>query len=120
MPSRKGSPNSGATVVTGRFYQIKYMFMGLPIAITGMVGDKDWLWWVDSEHAKSFSFRQQSHDIDLLTVRREVRTSGVFWYAYRKFRGKLYKRYVGKEITLEALKAAYAALDEKIDKDDTV
>lgn len=120
MPSRKGSTNRGQNKLVGNFYRIRYEFMGKVILIQGFIGDANWSWWITSEHAQSFTFELKPYDGDLMTVRREKRAKGSFWYGYRKFHGKLFKRYVGKDVTLDKLRAAFTAIDEKIDNDDDV
>lgn len=38
-----------------------------------------------------------------MTVRKEVRSGSVCWYASKRFAGKLYKTYVGQQITRDLL-----------------
>lgn len=38
-----------------------------------------------------------------MTVRKEIRSGKVHWYAYKRFGGKLFKRYVGQLPTYQAL-----------------
>jgi len=52
----------------------------------------------------------------LITLRRELRAKGQFWYAYKKVNYKLHKVYVGKsqELSTETLSNAVVAMREKI------
>lgn len=82
---------------------------GLPPVI---VGSAAWYIWLADQQNQSFSF---SGHIGTFTARREQQRQGWYWYAYRKYGGKLRKAYLGKSetLTIEHLHAAAAVLTGK-------
>src|SRR5713101_5467268 len=74
-----------------------------------LVGSAAWYIWLADQHNQSFSFR---NDLGTFTARRERQRQGWYWYAYRKYEGKLLKAYLGKSetLTIEHLHAAAAVL----------
>lgn len=81
--------------------------------ITLAPGSPAWWAWLDDPSTRSFAF----HSPDgRFTVRKERKQrGGVYWIAYRKVRGKLHNRYLGRsaDLTLErfnAVAAYFAAL----------
>ena len=69
-------------------------------------------WYAWLEQHRSFCF-EAPHAT--LTVRKERRPGGWYWYAYRHRQGKLHTAYLGKsaELTLERLNETAAALERK-------
>ncbi len=68
-----------------------------------------WFEWLDG--VASFSF--QSRSGDACTVRKEmVQRGGAYWYAYRRARGRMAKRYLGRtaDVSLARLEEVAAAL----------
>ncbi|MBA3947012.1 MAG: hypothetical protein H0X37_20920 [Herpetosiphonaceae bacterium] len=72
----------------------------------------DWVAWL-AEHTTFYLESSQG----TLTARREVRGPAHYWYAYRRYHGKLYKSYLGKaeEVTRERLQMIAQALADKAD-----
>lgn len=73
-----------------------------------VVGTPDWYHWL--AQASTFAFLS---DRGTFTARKERRQRGsVYWQAYRKQQGKLYRRYLGKteQLSLERLNAVAFAL----------
>jgi len=79
-----------------------------------LVGSAAWYIWLANQQNLSFSFR---NDLGTFTARREQQRQGWYWYAYRKYEGKLLKTYLGKSetLTIEHLNAAAAVLTGKSD-----
>ncbi len=79
-----------------------------------LVGSAAWYIWLANQQNLSFSFR---NDLGTFTARREQQRQGWYWYAYRKYEGKLFKTYLGKSetLTIEHLNAAAAVLTGKSD-----
>lgn len=73
------------------------------------VGSPAWFRWLENDTPRSFSYRAPQVT---LTLRRENKRNGEYWYAYRTRQGQLGKSYVGKssELTVERLRAAAARL----------
>ncbi len=69
-------------------------------------------WWNWLQKASSFYYQTDMP----FTARREKRRQGVFWYAYRRSQGKLYKMYLGPfhQLTDERLAEAARQLADKI------
>src|SRR5690349_5684690 len=67
-----------------------------------------WYNWLD-QHS-TFLFRLPFVHF---TARKEKRAGGFYWYAYRRYQGKLRTAYLGKtrELTFDRLSAVAAALD---------
>ena len=57
------------------------------------VGSAAWYTWLADRQNLSFSFR---NDFGTFTARCEQQRQGRYWYAYRKYEGKLLKVYLGK------------------------
>ena len=78
---------------------------GKPIA----VGSRAWFAWLADPAHQSFSYQSP---LGTLTVRREKKRNGDYWYAYRTHESKLHKEYLGKpaELTVERLQEAAANL----------
>jgi predicted ATPase/DNA-binding CsgD family transcriptional regulator len=72
------------------------------------IGTAAWYSWL--EQYRSFSFEAGSLTF---TARKEQRPGGWYWYAYRRSRGKLHSRYLGKseELTLQQLTETAAAFE---------
>ncbi len=79
-----------------------------------LVGSAAWYIWLANQQNLSFSFK---NDSGTFTARREQQRQGWYWYAYRKYEGKLLKTYLGKSetLTIEHLSAAAAVLTGKSD-----
>ncbi|MFL5656786.1 MAG: ATP-binding protein [Ktedonobacteraceae bacterium] len=77
-----------------------------------IVGSAAWYTWLADEQNRSFSFRNH---LGTFTARRERQRQGRYWYAYRKYEGKLRKAYLGKPetLTIEHLHAVAAVLTGK-------
>jgi hypothetical protein len=56
-------------------------------------------WWTWLETAIAFSYRPP-HSLYALTVRKEKRRHGCYWYAYAKIDSKLHNAYLGHAQTL--------------------
>jgi DNA-binding SARP family transcriptional activator/tetratricopeptide (TPR) repeat protein len=67
------------------------------------VGSPAWFAWLDNAIHSSFSYRT---DLGSITIRRERKRNGWYWYAYRAINNKLHKIYLGKsdELTAERLR----------------
>src|SRR5690349_2789869 len=76
---------------------------GQPISIP--IESEAWFHWLATENNQSFAFR---HALGTLTIRRERKRYGWYWYAYQKRNGRLRKAYVVKseELTLQRLTIA--------------
>jgi hypothetical protein len=74
------------------------------------VGGREWSSWITASTA--FYFFSPA---GTFTARKELRSGGWYWYAYRKHQGKLYKRYMGKseELTNELLVETAEQLDSR-------
>ncbi len=79
-----------------------------------LVGSAAWYIWLANQQNLSFSYR---NDLGTFTARREQQRQGWYWYAYRKYEGKLLKTYLGKSetLTIEHLNAAAVVLTGKSD-----
>ena len=75
------------------------------------VGSPAWCFWVQSPR----TFYYESN-VCSFTARAERRGSGLYWYAYRRRDGKLYKRYIGMppELTLDRLHQVAVALADAV------
>ena len=75
------------------------------------VGGREWSEWITSHTAFYFQ-----HPAGTFTARKELRSGGWYWYAFRKHQSKLYKLYMGKseEITSARLVEIARLLDERI------
>ncbi len=64
------------------------------------IGSILWFEWLSN--AKKFSFK---HPTEGFVAQHEIRRNHLYWYAYKRRNGKLYKAYLGKtkELTLERL-----------------
>lgn len=85
-----------------------------------LVGSAAWYIWLADQQNLSFSFRNDA--AGTFTARREQQRQGWYWYAYRKYEGKLLKTYLGKSetLTIEHLNAAAAVLTGKSGHADTL
>jgi hypothetical protein len=74
-------------------------------------------WWVWLETAACFSYAP-THTVYRLTVRKEKRRHGDYWYAYLKNDSKLHNAYVGRSaaLTSERLAQVMQKLLEKVDQ----
>ncbi|GHO44936.1 hypothetical protein [Ktedonospora formicarum] len=70
-----------------------------------------WWRWLEEGEQRTFRFE---HSLGTFTARREQKRSGYYWYAYRKYQGRLYKTYLGKaeELRLDCLERAAYTLSE--------
>jgi len=73
------------------------------------IGSTAWFTWLAEPNNSAFSYH--THNM-VVTVRREERSRGRYWYAYRRQEGRLRKVYLGKteELTRDRLHTAVAAL----------
>src|SRR5215467_15616880 len=80
------------------------------------IGTAAWYTWL--ERHRSFSFEA---DRLTFTARKEQRPGGWYWYAYRRYQGKLRTSYLGKseELTLERLTTAAQTLERAGDAPDS-
>lgn len=71
-------------------------------------------WWAWLETASAFSYRPP-HSLYALTVRKEKRRQGSYWYAYLKVDSKLHNAYLGRSqaLTPERLNQVLQTLLEK-------
>lgn len=82
-----------------------------PVALDGTplapiaVNSADWYAWLAHPETRSFQFPSPYGSV---TVVREQRKRGAFWYAYGSIEGKLHKTYLGRSqaLDLEGLQAA--------------
>ncbi|QBD80782.1 hypothetical protein EPA93_34375 [Ktedonosporobacter rubrisoli] len=76
------------------------------------VGAHDWYAWLEAQEASSFAYRTP---YGAMTVRRESRQGGWYWYAYRLQGTRLRKVYLGKagELTPQRLSQAITKLTDK-------
>lgn len=67
------------------------------------VGSLEWFTWLETH--RSFAYKSGDGTI---TVRKERRSGGWYWYAYRRYQGKLYSTYIGRseDLTPERLESA--------------
>jgi LuxR family maltose regulon positive regulatory protein len=74
------------------------------------VGSPAWWDWLTDQ--KRFYYQADTP----FTARQEKRRNGMFWYAYRKHQGKLYKVYLGtsNQLTGERLAQVACQLADKI------
>ena len=82
-----------------------------PAAAPIPVGSSAWFAWLaDPAHA-SFAYRTAAGSV---TLRRERRGAGWYWYAYRSRGGRVGKVYAGKaeDLTVERLRLVAAALTD--------
>ena len=94
-----------------RFDNLLYQQNGQEYSV--MVGTQDWFAWLNT--VSTFSF---SNEYGTFTARKEPpgnRRGGEYWKAYRTYRGKLHRAYLGKSetLTLERLNAVAAALTKE-------
>ena len=80
-----------------------------PAAAPIPVGSSAWFAWLADPAHPSFAYRTAAGSV---TLRRERRGAGWYWYAYRGQGGRVRKVYAGKaeELTAERLRALAAAL----------
>jgi hypothetical protein len=73
-----------------------------------LVGSPRWFTWLSTGPTFYYETRHAS-----FTACRERRRRGYYWYAFRKGNGKLYKRYLGRdiELTAERLSSVAQALE---------
>lgn len=74
------------------------------------VGSAQWFTWLKDETHQTFHF---VHSTGGFTARKELKQRGdCYWVAYRQFKNKLHKTYLGKSVCLTAdhLDSASAAL----------
>ncbi|NDJ75768.1 MAG: hypothetical protein GYB65_05880 [Chloroflexi bacterium] len=78
------------------------------------VGSAAWRNWLTGQ--KRFYYQADTP----FTARQEKRRNGMFWYAYRKHQGKLYKVYLGasNQLTGERLVQSARQLADKIAQTD--
>lgn len=62
------------------------------------VNSAEWFEWLDQTTHTTFLFR---HLETTFTARKEKRRGGWYWYAYRRYQGKLYSAYLGKSSELQ-------------------
>lgn len=77
------------------------------------VGSRAWFKWLQEPTTRSFAYQSTRAEAAIhLTLRREQKRNGEYWYAYRTHHGKLRKAYAGKseELTPERLGAVTDAL----------
>lgn len=68
------------------------------------VDGPEWLSWLESHTAFYFA-----SPVGTFTARRELRSGSWYWYAFRRYRGKLSKVYLGKSVELTSSRLAAAA-----------
>ncbi|HEY1292090.1 MAG TPA: LuxR C-terminal-related transcriptional regulator [Chloroflexota bacterium] len=68
------------------------------------IGSQDWFAWIDAHDA--FSYKGTG---GVFSARRERRHGGWYWYAYRKWRGRLQKEYLGLPGDLTLPRLAHVA-----------
>jgi predicted ATPase/DNA-binding CsgD family transcriptional regulator len=73
------------------------------------VGGAEWWRWLEAPASSSFRFE---HGLDGFTARREQRSGGWYWYAYRRRDGRLNKAYLGRatELSPDRLHSVSGAL----------
>lgn len=120
MPERSGKANRWHTTVHGHFVNHWYELFGQRQYDQFFLTDARWQKFLIHPDTKSFTYMNVNMPTSLITLRREKRANGQFWYAFKKVNGKLYKVYAGKseELTYERLQEALKALQAKIWKAD--
>jgi LuxR family maltose regulon positive regulatory protein len=86
---------------------------GTPEPLRDIPDSPAWIAWLDG--VSSFSFHSKAGT--LCTVRKEtVQRGGAYWYAYRRTRGRMVKRYLarGADLTLARLEAVASALNAPV------
>ena len=75
------------------------------------VDSSEWEAWITSHTAFYFA-----SPVGTFTARKELRSGGWYWYAYRKHQSKLYKLYAGKseELTSSRLVEIAGLLESRI------
>lgn len=73
------------------------------------LGSAEWYSWLDGNSTFVFD-----NPVMHFTARKEKRSGGWYWYAYRRHQGKLRTAYIGKtdEVTLDRLNAVAASLHQ--------
>lgn len=94
MQRRRSKTNMN--VVKGGFISVRHDDPLGASYSTFRMGSPEWATWI----ANATSFRYEWHDYSF-TARNETRRgkSG-YWYAYRTFKGKTYKKYIGDAETI--------------------
>ncbi len=82
-----------------------------PPAAPIRVGSPAWFAWLADPAHSSFAYRTAAGSV---TLRRERRGTGWYWYAYHGQHGRLAKAYAGKaeDLTVERLRLVAAALTD--------
>lgn len=113
MAKRTSRTNRGRDVIHGQYY-LFHTPSGAPVQ--GRLDDDNFAAWLKTARAFAFSmYANYTGDEWLLSVRRESRRDGTFWYAYKTVRGHTYKVYVGTDdkITYRELAGALDRLQAK-------
>src|SRR5919202_5398938 len=78
------------------------------------VGTEAWSCWLEAPGTTSFRFE---HQLGSFTARRERQAVADYWYAYRKYRGRLFKVYLGrsKDLTPRRLEEVASSLAARAD-----
>ncbi|MDQ2714432.1 MAG: LuxR C-terminal-related transcriptional regulator [Chloroflexota bacterium] len=91
--------------------QTNYFFSALENGVDQSLSWKaeDWLKWLEEHHA--FTFHGRNGQINLLKERRRRRGEG-YWYAYRRHKERMVKRYAGRsaQLSIERLEEITALL----------
>jgi LuxR family maltose regulon positive regulatory protein len=99
--------------------QVRQQQLYLPLQQTPfcLLDTPDWFTWLQTASSFRFFsdqrrlfFRGHGPLLAPISLRKEGRRHGFFWYAYRRASGRLYKRYVGRSDQL-----TLAKLDEVAD-----
>lgn len=80
------------------------------------VGSEEWWQWLSRASVTTFYFESNLGTFSTFTARIESRSNSLYWYAFRKHQGKLYKAYLGRteNLTLAKLYQVAEQLDKKI------
>ena len=83
------------------------------------VGSAEWFRWLEQPEVTAFRYLQGVSQFSF-SARRESRRGQQYWYAYRRYRGRLHKRYLGRsaDLTPELLAAAAARFASDLDIED--
>ncbi len=116
MPKRTSAPNRKQATMNGHFVSFQDA-SEQPVLIHVNAQPDEFRAWLTS--VKSFSYSRYANpagDEWIVTVRRERRGKGSFWYAYKTHEKKTYKVYIGKDeaVTPKKLVAAVDAIKAKI------
>lgn len=121
---RLGGSDQGQSIIYGST-ESYYLYDDLGNEHEGKLGDRYWAQWIEDTDNQSISFMLDSlKRSSLITLRRyRVRRKGeeigaqYYWYGFKKQDKKLYKVYIGKDLTLDLMKGALLKIQDRINSD---